>query len=42
MQPENKVVCSILPPHILRKLADKPELRDRVLRNLATLSLIHI
>ena len=36
MQPENKVICSILPPHILRKLADKPELRDRVLRNLAT------
>jgi len=28
-------ICSILPPHVLRKLADKPELRDRVLRNLA-------
>ena len=36
MQPQKKVICSILPPHILRKLADKPELRDRVLRNLAT------
>jgi Zn-dependent metalloprotease len=32
---QQKVICSILPPHILRKLADKPELRDRVLRNLA-------
>jgi len=29
------VVCSILPPHILRKLADRPELRDRILRNIA-------
>jgi Zn-dependent metalloprotease len=35
MQPP-KAICSILPPHILRKLADKPEMRDRVLRNLAT------
>ena len=35
MQPSSKAICSILPPHILRKLADKPELRDRVLRNLA-------
>jgi len=35
MQPRPKAICSILPPHILRKLADKPELRDRVLRNLA-------
>jgi Zn-dependent metalloprotease len=33
MQPQ-KAICSILPPHILRKLADKPEMRDRVLRNL--------
>jgi len=36
MQLENKIICSILPPHILRKPADKPELRDRFLRNLAT------
>lgn len=36
MQQKKNVICSILPPHILRKLADKPELRDRVLRNLAT------
>jgi Zn-dependent metalloprotease len=36
MQPQRKAICSILPPHILRKLADKPELRDRVLHNLAT------
>ncbi len=36
MQPRSKTVCSILPPHILRKLADKPEMRDRVLHNLAT------
>lgn len=35
MQQPGKVICSILPPHILRKLADKPELRDRVLRNIA-------
>jgi Zn-dependent metalloprotease len=35
MRPQPHAVCSILPPHILRKLADKPELRDRVLRNLA-------
>lgn len=36
MQPAQNAFCSILPPHILRKLADQPELRDRVLRNLAT------
>jgi Zn-dependent metalloprotease len=36
MQPRPKAICSILPPHILRKLADKPEMRDRVLRDLAT------
>ncbi len=36
MQQPGKVICSILPPHILRKLADKPELRDRVLHNIAT------
>ena len=36
MQPQRNVICSILPPHIVRKLADKPELRDRVLRHLAT------
>ena len=36
MQQPGKVFCSILPPHILRKLADKPELRDRVLHNIAT------
>lgn len=35
MQPQRNVICSILPPHIVRKLADKPELRDRVLRQLA-------
>ena len=35
MQHQHNVICSILPPHILRKLADKPELRDRVLHNLA-------
>jgi len=35
MQPSPKPICSILPPHILRKLADKPKLRDRALRNLA-------
>lgn len=35
MQPPHQAVCSILPPHILRKLADKPETRDRALRNLA-------
>jgi len=33
-QPGN-VICSILPPHILRKLADKPNLRDRILHNIA-------
>jgi Zn-dependent metalloprotease len=36
MQPRPKAICSILPPHILRKLAEKPEMRDRVLHNLAT------
>jgi len=36
MQPHGNVICSILPPHILRKLADKAELRDRILHNLAT------
>jgi hypothetical protein len=36
MQPERKAICSILPPHILRRLADKPEMRDRVLRDLET------
>ena len=36
MQPKPKTICSILPPHILRKLADKPEMRDRVLHNLLT------
>jgi Zn-dependent metalloprotease len=36
MHQHQNVFCSILPPHILRKLADKPELRDRVLGNLAT------
>lgn len=35
MQKQGNVICSILPPHILRKLADKPELRDQVLHNLA-------
>ncbi len=33
---QSKTICSILPPHILRKLAEKPELRDRVLRDIAT------
>jgi Zn-dependent metalloprotease len=36
MQPERKAICSILPPHIVRRLADKPEMRDRVLRDLET------
>lgn len=36
MQRQEHAICTILPPHILRKLADKPELRDRVLRTLAT------
>ena len=27
-------ICCILPPHILRKLAEKPELRERALRTL--------
>jgi Zn-dependent metalloprotease len=36
MQQQRIAICSILPPHILRKLADKPDLRDHVLRNLAT------
>jgi Zn-dependent metalloprotease len=36
MHKHQSVFCSILPPHILRKLADKPEMRDRVLRSLAT------
>lgn len=36
MQPQSNTICSILPPHILRKLADKPKIRDRVLRDLAT------
>jgi Zn-dependent metalloprotease len=36
MRLQPKAICSILPPHILRKLADKPEMRDRVLRDLAT------
>jgi Zn-dependent metalloprotease len=36
MPQQRNVICSILPPHILRKLADKPELRDRVLRDLAS------
>jgi Zn-dependent metalloprotease len=36
-----KAICSILPPHILRKLADKPEMRDRVLRNLALTERLH-
>ena len=35
MRLQPTAVCSILPPHILRKLADKTELRDRVLHNLA-------
>lgn len=35
MQLRRKTVCSILPPHILRKLADNPELRDRAVRDLA-------
>jgi Zn-dependent metalloprotease len=35
MRQQENVICSILPPHILRKLADKPELRDRVLHNMA-------
>jgi Zn-dependent metalloprotease len=29
-------ICCILPPHILTKLAEKPETRERALRNLVT------
>jgi Zn-dependent metalloprotease len=36
MKPQATAICSILPPHIVRKLSDKPEMRDRVLRDLAT------
>jgi Zn-dependent metalloprotease len=36
MPPHAHAFCSILPPHILRKLADKAEMRDRVLRDIAT------
>jgi Zn-dependent metalloprotease len=36
MHPRPYAICSILPPHITRHLADKPEMRDRVLRDLAT------
>jgi Zn-dependent metalloprotease len=36
MKPQTHAICSILPPHIVRKLADKPEMRDRVLSDLAT------
>src|SRR5580692_9094582 len=36
MRLQPKAICSILPPHILRRLAEKPEMRDRVLRDLAT------
>src|SRR5215470_13493428 len=35
MPQSGNVICSILPPHILRKLADKPNLRDRILHNIA-------
>jgi Zn-dependent metalloprotease len=36
MHSQSTAICSILPPHIIRKLADKPEMRDRALRDLAT------
>jgi Zn-dependent metalloprotease len=32
----NRHVCCIVPPHILRRLAEDPEHRDRALRTLAT------
>src|SRR5712691_2997651 len=32
----NRHVCCIVPPHILRRLAEKPEHRERALRALAT------
>ena len=32
----NYHVCCVIPPHILRRLADNPEHRDRALRTLAT------
>ena len=35
MTPENFPICCILPPHILRKLTEAPEHRERVLRTLA-------
>jgi len=36
MKHSHQAVCSILPPHILRKLAEKPELRERALRAIET------
>src|SRR5437879_1992654 len=35
MRHENSTICSILPPHILRKLIEAPEHREHVLRTLA-------
>ncbi len=34
MNHSHHAICCILPPHILRKLAEKPELRERALRTL--------
>ena len=36
MYHSHHAICSILPPHILRKLAEKPELRERALRAIET------
>src|SRR5438046_81068 len=35
MAHSHRGVCCIVPPHILRRLADSPEYRDRALRTLA-------
>ncbi len=36
----NYHVCCVIPPHILRRLAENPEHRDRALRTLATTELL--
>ena len=36
MHHSHHAICSILPPHILRKLAEKPEFRERALRAIET------
>ncbi len=35
MKPRNCAICFIMPPHILRKLSESPEHRERALRTLA-------